>query len=679
MDSFSKNRLGESTSPYLLQHRSNPVHWQPWAPDVLAHARENQKPILLSVGYSACHWCHVMAHESFENDTIAAVMNEHYVCIKIDREERPDLDQLYQSALHLMGEQGGWPLTLFILPTGEPFWGGTYFPPEPRYGRPSFPEVLKGIAAALKAEPDKVNENANAIMTALKSLDRGAGATIEIGALDHAAQGVLNMIDPVTGGTQGAPKFPQVSLLGLLWRGAHRLNSTAMADAVTLSLAQMCNGGIYDHLGGGFSRYSTDEVWLAPHFEKMLYDNAQLLELLAEAWAVTGDALYKVRAEETVTWLMREMAISKDGLTAFASALDADSEGREGKFYIWQEAEIDTLLGDDATAFKKAYDVTPRGNWHEGGAGANILNRTHTPPDFSDVEAEAGLKTSRDILLEARAGRVRPGLDDKVLTDWNAMMVAALASAGIVFGHDDWIEIAKGTFAFMCRELEKDGRLYHCQAGEGFQPGMLDDVAHMARAALALHAATGDVAYLSRATAWTREADTFFRDEAAGGYFTSAHDAADLVVRIKNFSDHAVPSGNAVMAEVLARLFHMTADASYGERTEAVFAALPGGGPEHLINASWSTGAAELLQKGVSIIIVGDGAPADTLARAAAASGHPLRIIQRIADTSTLDPGHPAAGKAMVNGEAAAYVCRSQTCEAPITNAEALKERLRSG
>ncbi|MFP6726031.1 MAG: thioredoxin domain-containing protein, partial [Alphaproteobacteria bacterium] len=363
------NRLGFETSPYLLQHKDNPVHWHPWGDNALNEARNQGKPILLSIGYAACHWCHVMAHESFENPQIAKLMNELFVNIKVDREERPDIDGVYMTALGLMGEQGGWPLTMFLTPDGEPFWGGTYFPPEARYGRPGFSDILLKVADIFHTQPDNIRQNADAIIKSLKK-SKATATDIQINGevLDRVAQLLYQQIDVVHGGLGRAPKFPQCNALEMILRTWLRHRDGAMLGAVNKSLTAMCQGGIYDHLGGGFARYSTDAQWLAPHFEKMLYDNAQLIDILTLAWQVGGNPLYAIRIEETIAWILREMVVGGGG---FAATLDADSEGEEGKFYVWQEAEIDKVLGDNATDFKAAYDVSPSGNWE----GKVILNR----------------------------------------------------------------------------------------------------------------------------------------------------------------------------------------------------------------------------------------------------------------------------------------------------------------
>ncbi|MFZ0403145.1 MAG: thioredoxin domain-containing protein, partial [Pseudolabrys sp.] len=417
-----ENRLAQATSPYLLQHKHNPVDWWTWGPEALAEAKTSNRPILLSVGYAACHWCHVMAHESFEDEATAQVMNELFVNIKVDREERPDIDQIYMNALHLLGEQGGWPLTMFLTPQAEPVWGGTYFPKETRFGRPAFVDVLREVARLFREEPGRIEQNRTALLSRLTDKARPAGkVTIGLKELDAAAMQVGNMFDRVNGGLRGAPKFPQPAILEMLWRAGLRTKDARFFETVEHSLERMSEGGIYDHLGGGFSRYSVDERWLVPHFEKMLYDNAQLLELLALAFQRSSTPLFAQRARETVEWLRREMTTDEG---AFAASLDADSEGEEGKFYVWSKNEIVELIGPEAGEFlARYYDVTDEGNFE----GHNILNRLKTVPR-SEAD-EARLSRLRAILLEARAGRVRPSLDDKVLADWNGLMIAALVNA----------------------------------------------------------------------------------------------------------------------------------------------------------------------------------------------------------------------------------------------------------
>ena len=448
----SGNRLGAETSPYLLQHKENPVDWHPWGKPALAEAKASGKPVMISIGYAACHWCHVMAHESFENAKTAALMNQLFVNIKVDREERPDLDSFYQHALQLLGEHGGWPLTMFLTAEGEPFWGGTYFPGEAKYGRPGFRDVLRRISQIYTDEPDKVRANASAIKEALAQLaEADAGGLPGIGTIDGAAEQLLGLVDSVHGGIGGAPKFPQVPIFELLWRAYLRGRGPQYREAVTLTLEQMCQGGIYDHLAGGFARYSVDAVWLAPHFEKMLYDNAQLIDLMTLVWQETGNPLLEQRIAETIGWILREMVVEGGG---FAGSLDADSEGEEGRFTVWSGSEIDAVLGPEAAFFKGAYDVSDAGNWE----GKTILNRGKCPELGSEAE-ETRLAEARAKLLAVRERRVRPGLDDKVLADWNGLAIAALSNAGLVFGRPEWIEAAVSAFDFVAAEMIVDGRL----------------------------------------------------------------------------------------------------------------------------------------------------------------------------------------------------------------------------
>jgi hypothetical protein len=669
------NRLGQETSPYLLQHADNPVHWHAWGPDAFAEAAKSNRPILLSVGYAACHWCHVMAHESFEDAGTAALMNDLYVNIKVDREERPDIDTIYQHALALTGEQGGWPLTMFLTPTGEPFWGGTYFPPSARYGRPAFRDVLKRISEIYRDEPDKVTANTTALRDALERMSQNqpAGA-VPIAVLDQLAQQFMSMVDTAQGGLKGAPKFPQVPVFELLWRAYRRTGTRTYRDAVLVTLDRMSQGGIYDHLGGGFARYSVDDYWLVPHFEKMLYDNAQLIDLLTLAWQETRSTLYAARVAETAGWVAREMTTAEGG---FASSLDADSEGVEGKYYVWTEEEIDRLLGADAAAFKAAYDVTALGNWEH----KTILNRSRNPL-LGAPDAEAKLAASREILLKERVTRIPPGLDDKVLADWNGLMIAALANAGRVFGRKDWIDLAARAFTFVRENMIENGRLRHSwRAGRLAHPATLDDYANLSRAALALYAATFDRSYIDLAEAWTVVIENHYRDEKGGGYFFTADDVGDLIVRTKTAQDQATPAGNATLVGVFARLHHLTGDDVYRARAEALVAAFSGGLERGAFGLTTLLNNNELLQNALQVVVC--GAPGDdataALLRAVDERSLPNRVVQLVPPGAALPPSHPAHGKTAVGGCATAYVCRGTTCTLPLADAGALAAELERG
>ena len=676
-----ENRLAGETSPYLLQHKHNPVDWQPWSEDALAEAKSADKPILLSVGYAACHWCHVMAHESFEDPKIAEVMNRLFVNIKVDREERPDIDSIYQSALALLGQQGGWPLTMFLTPAGQPFWGGTYFPPEPRYGRPGFPQILQRISELYGQEREKVTSNVVALGEGLAKLSknqRGEELTLEL--TDQIAQRILREVDPQHGGIGQAPKFPQPTIFKLLWRAWKRSGVESFRDAVLLTLVRMSQGGIYDHLGGGYARYAVDESWLVPHFEKMLYDNAQMIDLLTWAWQEVGEPLFEQRVRETVTWVLSEMIAPKTAdarsspSDAFASSLDADSEGEEGRFYVWTEAQIDEALGQGSEAFKAAYGVTAEGNWE----GKTILNRSHEP-ELGSPETEAQLARTRDRLLEFREKRLRPGWDDKVLADWNGLMIAALARASQAFNEPEWLEAAQDAFSFITGEMTEGTRLRHSwRHGQLKHPASLDDYANMTEAALALYEATGRVRFLILAESWVATVNRHYWDPEAGGYFFSADDTGDLLLRTKSVYDNATPAGNGVMLGVLARLFYLTGNDSYQQRAEDLVAAFAGEPNRNFFPLASFLNGNELLQSALQIVILGrrDDEDVQALLRQVHARSLPNLVLQVVGPESTLPPNHPAADMDRVEDRATAYVCRGMTCSLPITEPKELWQAL---
>ena len=657
-----ENRLGHETSPYLLQHMHNPVDWWPWGPEALAAAKQTGRPILLSVGYAACHWCHVMAHESFEDDDTAGVMNELFVNIKVDREERPDIDQIYMAALHHLGEQGGWPLTMFLTPDGEPIWGGTYFPRSSRYGKPAFVDVLREIARLFREEPQKIEQNRAALMERLAGAARKPGTvTIGVAELNNAAQQLGGIIDPVNGGTRGAPKFPQAALFELLWRAGLRTGQGRYFSAVDITLHHICEGGIYDHLGGGFSRYSVDERWLVPHFEKMLYDNAQLLELLAIAHVRLGKPLYRQRAQETVGWLAREMTT---GEGAFSASLDADSEGEEGKFYVWSYDEIAKELGaEDGEFFARHYDVTPAGNFE----GHNILNRLNPQPRSDDDEAR--LAALRAKLLNVRATRVRPGLDDKVLADWNGLMIAALANASLMFAEPSWRDMAERAFALIARAMTRGDRLGHSwREGKLKFPGLASDFAAIIRAALALYEATGRQSYLDQAVAWQRALDRDYADAEAGTYYLTAADAEGLVIRPASTADEATPNHNAVAAQNLVRLALLTGDDGWREKADRLIAAIAPATVDNLYMHMALLNAIDLRLRAAEIVVTGEGARAEALLTAARAIAPLDRIVLHARSADALPPSHPAQQQVRASGEARAFVCVGETCSLPVSD-----------
>jgi uncharacterized protein len=668
------NSLRRETSPYLLQHQDNPVNWWAWGPEALAEAKRTGKPILLSVGYAACHWCHVMAHESFEDEETARVMNELFVNIKVDREERPDVDAIYMAALHELGEQGGWPLTMFLTSDAEPFWGGTYFPREARYGRPAFVQVLKEIARVYRDEQRKVRQNADALKDRLapKFDESGPDAIPGDAALADLTRRLLQLVDPTHGGMRGAPKFPQSGFFNFLWRAGLRYDLPNPLEAVELTLAHIAQGGIYDHLGGGFARYSVDERWLVPHFEKMLYDNALLLELMTEVWRETKSPLLAMRASETVDWLLREMVTEEGG---FASSLDADSEGEEGKFYVWSLAEIEEVLGpEDAKIFAEIYDVTREGNFE----GYNIFNRINTL-GLHDETTEGRLTLMREKLLARRASRVRPGFDDKVLADWNGLMMAALAKAADAFDRPDWLAAAERAFVFVSSRMISGVRLLHSyRAGEAKAPATATDYANMIKAALALANVTGNVDYLNRAPAWTQVLDHHYWAEGHGGYFLAADDTDDLIVRTINALDDATPNANGTMVSNLMALYLWTGEARYRDRAEAIVRGFSGDVSRNLFaHTGLLTGALDLLAPAHIVIAVLEGGDARELRRALANVSLLNAVVQEVGEGDSIAASSPAHGKTVIGGKPTAYVCIGPQCSMPVTDPAALVETVK--
>jgi uncharacterized protein YyaL (SSP411 family) len=663
-DAAHENRLAQATSPYLLQHKHNPVDWWQWGPEALAEARRLNRPILLSVGYAACHWCHVMAHESFEDEKTARVMNELFVNIKVDREERPDIDQIYMNALHILGEQGGWPLTMFLTPAGEPVWGGTYFPNTSRYGRPAFTDILHEVSRLFREEPEKIEQNRVALLARLAEKARTAGkVTVGASELDVAAGQIGNMFDPVNGGLRGAPKFPQPAMLEMLWRAGMRTGDARFFETVEHSLERMSAGGIYDHLGGGFSRYSVDDRWLVPHFEKMLYDNAQLLELLALAFQRSCNPVFRERALETVGWLEREMTTQEGG---FCASLDADSEGEEGKFYVWSKQEIEDVLGaENAAYFAAFYDVSSGGNFE----GHNILNRLNDLP--RSIEDEHRLAMLRPMLHKKRETRVRPGLDDKILADWNGLMIAALVNAGIVLDRPGWLTLAARAFDFVAQQMMQNQRLGHSwRAGKLRFPGLASDFAAMIRAALALYEATGERTYLERALAWQGAFDVHYADPDTGGYYLSADDADDLLLRPHSTQDDATPNPNAVAAQNLVRLAVLSGDDRWRAQADRLIEGILSTAERNLFGHVALLNALDLRLRGAEIVVTGPDA--DRLAQAALKLPYLDRIVLRVGAAAELPAAHPAQDKIKAAAGNAAFVCVGERCSLPVTEAGAI-------
>jgi uncharacterized protein YyaL (SSP411 family) len=669
------NQLAAAASPYLLQHKDNPVDWWEWTPEAFAEARRSNRPILLSIGYAACHWCHVMAHESFEDAATAAVMNELFVNIKVDREERPEVDQIYMSALQQLGVQGGWPMTMFLDAEGAPFWGGTYFPKEARYGQPAFTDVLKTMANAYASGDPRIAQNRVALLERLRQKARPAGqVVIGTNELDDIAGRVLGIMDTEHGGLQGSPKFPNTPFLELLWRGWERTGRQKLRDAALHALDGMSEGGIYDHIGGGYSRYSVDDRWLVPHFEKMLYDNAQILDLLGLAYAETGAELFRARAIETVGWLQREM-MTEGG--AFAASLDADSEGHEGRYYVWTLKQVlDALGAQDAEFFARHYDIAPFGNWE----GVSIPNRLKEM-ERSGAD-EIRLAMLRDKLLAVREKRVPPGRDDKVLADWNGLMIAALVGAAPRIGRPEWVELAAGAFRFIAESMVKDGRLGHSwRTGRLVFPGLSADYAAMIGAALALAEATGERAYLDQAIAWQGMLETHHATEA-GGYYLTADDAEGLILRPEATADDAVTNPQALIARNLVRLATLTGDDAYRARADRLFEALLPRAAPNLYSHAGLLNALDTRLRAREVVVIGAGAEADVLTDAARRMPLVDVSVQRVTGPSTLPADHPARAKATsvtsdTSGSAAAFVCAGGSCSLPVTEVNRLEELLR--
>ena len=667
MTDISSNRLSREPSAYLRQHADNPVHWQPWGKDALNAAHELNRPILLSVGYAACHWCHVMAHESFEDPEVAGVMNRLFVNVKVDREERPDIDQIYMAALSAMGQQGGWPLTMFLRPDGKPFWGGTYFPPQARHNLPGFVDVLKAVNNLWQGNQEKINHNAEAVFSHLEAqlAAQSEARANEVTRFNEVADRIHAMFDPVRGGIDNAPKFPNAPFIDALWLSWLYNREVSHRDMFLLSLKTMLQGGIYDHLGGGLCRYSVDADWLVPHFEKMLYDNAQVIRHATYAYAETQDDLFRIRIEEIIEWLVREMRLPNGG---FASSLDADSEGEEGKFYIFSEAEIDNVLGDQASDFKNYYGVKPAGNFE----GSNILNRLHAvneepsvPPDIADA---------RDKLLDYRNARVRPGRDEKALTDWNALMIRALAEAGRSFKRSDWIEYAVSAYRSIGASFH-DGRMAHCQMDDVLvYPALSTDYAAMMNAALSLFEATGDRTFIRDAIALKEALDANNRD-ASGNYRLSALNAEDVILHSYGDYDEAIPSATSQIIEAFTRLFLVTGDLHLYTQNERLVEQAMGRALVQQYGQIGILNASRFAAEPLSLVIADESVDGE-LSLLAQRIPDPRRVDKFIQFETGKAIELPTGGTAHAD-KPSAWLCKGQVCLAPVETPAALEILLR--
>ncbi len=680
------NRLAQETSPYLLQHAHNPVDWYPWGEEALNAAREQDKPIHLSIGYSACHWCHVLAHESFENEATAKLLNDNFINIKVDREERPDLDQIYMNAVQMMTGHGGWPMTVFLTPEGVPFYGGTYYPPEDRHNLPGFPRVLLGVAETYRTRPDDVTKTAVQMLGELRRFGevQQADGALSLELLDTAQRGMARNYDPKYGGFGSAPKFPAAMNLEFLLRQHHRKGDETALEMALQTCRKMAEGGMYDQLGGGFHRYSTDARWLAPHFEKMLYDNALLSRLYLHVYQQTKNDFYRRIAEETLDYVVREMTDARGG---FYSTQDADSEGHEGKFFIWSQAEIAEILGaEDAALFNAYYDVTQRGNFE----GQNILN---IEASIEDAAKKSGveplrlrevLQSGREKLFAAREQRIKPDRDEKVLTAWNGLMLASFAEAAAILERTDYREVAEKNAEFILSELRRDGLLLRTyKDGQAKLNAYLEDYAFYADGLVALYQATGKLRWLEEAVSLTGRMVEEFWDEEDGGFFYTGKSHEELIVRTKDFFDNATPSGNSVAAEVLLNLAALTGNEGYQRKAVTLFRLL--GNYIKRYPSAFGRALCALdfyLSTPKEIAIIGEPLAADTqaLARTVWQRYLPNKIVAQAVenDARAAELVPLLRERPMIENQATAYVCENYTCQKPVTNPAELAEQLTS-
>ena len=669
------NRLSSATSPYLLQHADNPVDWWEWSDEAFAEARRRDVPVLLSVGYSACHWCHVMAHESFEDPATAAVMNERFVNVKVDREERPDVDRVYMDAVQAMTGHGGWPMTVILTPDGRPFFAGTYFPKHDRGGMASFRRVLDAVHDAWTTRRDEVEGQAGTLASAVAAPVPPSAELPGIDDLAAAYRRIADGYDAARGGFGGAPKFPQAPTLEFLLRAAGEPWAPDAAAMLSGTLSAMARGGIHDHVGGGFARYSVDAAWLVPHFEKMLYDNALLARLYARAAQVTGEAAFAGVARDTVGYLLRDLLLPGGG---FASAEDADSEGQEGRFYVFDHAEVMEAGGEDAALAAAVLGVTPAGNFE----GRNILHLARRPDEVADaegVEADTvrrAVRSTLDALAGVRSQRVRPGVDDKVVTAWNGLAIRALAEAGIALREPAWVNAAGRTARFLLDELRRDdGRLLRSwRDGRATIPAFCDDHAATALGLFALYQATGDPTWFVEAERLTRTMIELFWDPDGGGFFATGHDAEQLIARPKNLFDNPTPSDNAMAAEALQHLSAYTGDSDLTEMLERTIRAA---GP---LMERFPSGAGHMLSVALvasgppwELAVVGPDRGAAALLEVVRAEFRPGGFVAAGGDGGTIPL---LADRQPVDGNAAAYLCRGFVCDAPITDPDALRAAL---
>ncbi|MEW4489719.1 thioredoxin domain-containing protein [Thalassoglobus sp. JC818] len=682
----SPNRLSDETSPYLLQHANNPVDWYPWSEEAFRLAEETDRPIFLSVGYSACHWCHVMEHESFENEEISAILNESFVSIKVDREERPDVDQIYMTAVQLITRRGGWPMSVFMTPDGRPFYGGTYWPPTSRMGMPGFRDILLKLRDYWHNKKDEVETSADQLAEAIQEMAAPVFQTAKLGeeTLQAAVEGLMRIADRKHGGFGGSPKFPHPMDLRFLLRGWDRFGDQEVLDVIQLTLKKMFAGGIYDQLGGGFHRYSTDAYWLAPHFEKMLYDNALLVPVYLEAWQITGDQEYETCVRETLDYVLREMTSELGG---FYSTQDADTEGEEGRFFVWSADEIWQLLGDrEAEIFSAAYDVSQNGNWE----GHSILNR---PKPLDQVARELSIEVeelhksldrSRSILFEARSKRIAPARDEKVLTAWNGMMISAFAQAGVAFNESKYLDAAQAAADFFRLHMKGSGNelLHSYKDGRSRFRGYLDDYACLIDGLVELFQATGSDQYLEESLELADVMIAEFWDPEQGGFFYTGNDHEKLIARTKEVQDNAVPSGNGMAATALVKLAHLTGRSDLMERATSTldsFGELLADRPQAVGQALIALDLVVGPSRQIVLVESDDEKDSSKLGEWARRQFLPrTTVLWKYQFVDSQGIPDLIAGKEMIDGATTAYLCEGGACQAPVTSVEDLERQIRN-
>ncbi|MFQ5499572.1 MAG: thioredoxin domain-containing protein [Candidatus Zixiibacteriota bacterium] len=672
------NHLIDENSPYLLSHAHNPVNWYPWGEEALGRARKENKPIFLSIGYSACHWCHVMERESFENTAIASILNKYFISIKVDREQRPDLDRIYMAFTTAMTGSGGWPMSIFMTPDLIPFFAGTYFPPQDRYGRPGFQRIISQIGETYQTDRAKLTGSSQRLFDHVSAQISASPppSALHRKMVEQAAGSLIRNFDHVNGGFGQKPKFPHATELSMFMRYSRASGDDSYLKAATLALTKMARGGIYDHVGGGFARYSTDEAWLVPHFEKMLYDNGLLVPVYAEAFQITGDKHYLTVIRETLDFILREMTDQSGG---FYSALDADSEGEEGKFYVWSKAEIDELLGDDALPFIEYYNVSVRGNFE----GHNILNVTSVSDrvrsESDKVDFDAYLASSRSKLLDARTRRVRPATDDKILTSWNGLAISAFCRGYQVTGDERYLRAAIKAVSFIEKDLFHDGSLTHSyREGRRSSGDFLEDYAYLLRGVLDLYESDRSAEnkrWLDFATKLADRALSLFMDESGKLYLRPAGQN-DLIVRPQDNTDGAIPAPGSFLMMALLKLHRITENPSYLSEAEKGLRLLSGlieQAPGALTSAACAVDY--YLNDKIEVVLVGDGPVRDDMLRQLYSWYHPNRLIAMSTNGASTSPLFE--GRAVSSGDVRAYVCKNSVCKLPVSTGTELMQQLR--